>query len=999
MSVRSVNFNNLFAFAVVNARSISAKIESLVDLFTETELSLACISETWLKNGRLLDSNILDLEESHGISFITKNRSGRGGGVAVAYDMGKMALKKVFAKICEPYEIVCCAGNTRGTKRKVVVISYYMPPSLKASETENMIGCIDDLIGRAKSEWPDPIIIVSGDANRRPVDNAFTGYPDVMNQVAGPSRLGQFLLCCATNLGDTIKDRFTSEPLASEQDEPSDHRVLVYKCDLPRRDSFTKKTFTFRPYRRKGELQFGRLLLQTNWEEIETGDPSSAAEKLAEILLRYTDECFPLKTCTVKSNDLPWATRRFKRKVRQRKRKFRRRGRCREWKELKAESNHILHEGKSEFLQKVEMIGKNSKKFFQAVNKLKHREAPAPWSILEMFPGESEKDIAETVASFFNAISQEYEPIGPPSPGNAAMFRNIEPYEISARLKKMKKPKSRLRGDIDPRLNVKYCDVLAFPLAYMYNLISSTGKWPDLWKLENVTVIPKNSCPSSLSELRNLSCTPLYSKLLESFVLEEIKKEVKLSNSQYGGMRGCGVDHFLVETWHQILSSNDDNRAGTNLVSIDFEKAFNRMDHGQCLEDLRAKGASPGPLAMVNAFLYGRRMTVRIGNECSEPRTVPGGSPQGSILANFLFCVTVNSFSREHEMDPLPQRAPALHPIGAEAITSTPRRRAPADVSDDSDPDESFRFFRLRKPYVLETSDEEESFIMPQSQINDVLGPPERWVTEKPTIRCYIDDFNCVEKVQVQGAITHISEQRQKCLVHAAGSESVFLGVCSDAGKKKMKVNAAKTQMVCISSSHDDVKSYMNIDGKRMLSAPTLKILGFTFSNRPTAHAHINLTLTKLRRRLWMLTHLRHAGMHTNSLLNMYFSLIRSVADFAAPAYHSLLTANQSEALERIQKKALRAIFGHQYSYATVLQHQNIPTLEERRKELLTNFAVKCSKNERFSAKWFPLADNTGHLTRKKNKYKEFTSRTERLKKSPVCAMRKILNEIEASTD
>ena len=41
-------------------------------------------------------------------------------------------------------------------------------------------------------------------------------------------------------------------------------------------------------------------------------------------------------------------------------------------------------------------------------------------------------------------------------------------------------------------------------------------------------------------------------------------------------------------------------------------------------------------------------MTVKVGKAKSIPRTVPGGSPQGSILGNFLFCVATNELATEN---------------------------------------------------------------------------------------------------------------------------------------------------------------------------------------------------------------------------------------------------------------------------------------------------------------------------------------------------------------
>ena len=54
---------------------------------------------------------------------------------------------------------------------------------------------------------------------------------------------------------------------------------------------------------------------------------------------------------------------------------------------------------------------------------------------------------------------------------------------------------------------------------------------------------------------------------------------------------------------------------------------------------------------MVSAFLYGRTMRVHVGSAMSDPRTVPGGSPQGSILGNFLFCVATRELGELNQRE------------------------------------------------------------------------------------------------------------------------------------------------------------------------------------------------------------------------------------------------------------------------------------------------------------------------------------------------------------
>ena len=56
--------------------------------------------------------------------------------------------------------------------------------------------------------------------------------------------------------------------------------------------------------------------------------------------------------------------------------------------------------------------------------------------------------------------------------------------------------------------------------AQIFNEIVKTLLWPLKWKTDYVTIIPKKSKPQEIGDLRNISCTKLFSKIMESFVLE-----------------------------------------------------------------------------------------------------------------------------------------------------------------------------------------------------------------------------------------------------------------------------------------------------------------------------------------------------------------------------------------------------------------------------------------------------------------------------------------------
>lgn len=52
-----------FRYILANARSLTPKIESLLDYFDELDLHMAIVTESWLKPGKELEKNLRDLED------------------------------------------------------------------------------------------------------------------------------------------------------------------------------------------------------------------------------------------------------------------------------------------------------------------------------------------------------------------------------------------------------------------------------------------------------------------------------------------------------------------------------------------------------------------------------------------------------------------------------------------------------------------------------------------------------------------------------------------------------------------------------------------------------------------------------------------------------------------------------------------------------------------------------------------------------------------------
>ena len=106
--------------------------------------------------------------------------------------------------------------------------------------------------------------------------------------------------------------------------------------------------------------------------------------------------------------------------------------------------------------------------------------------------------------------------------------------------------------------------------------------------------------------------------------------------------------------------------------------------------------------------------------------------------------------------------------------------------------------------------------------------------------------------------------------------------------------------------------------------------------------------------KLWVLRHLRRSNSSKESLVEIYREFIRPIIEYASVVYGPLLNGQLEEKVERLQKTALRLIFGKK-TYARLLEDSKLENFSTRRTNALKKFAEKNIQNSRFSDSWFPL--------------------------------------------
>lgn len=100
-------------------------------------------------------------------------------------------------------------------------------------------------------------------------------------------------------------------------------------------------------------------------------------------------------------------------------------------------------------------------------------------------------------------------------------------------------------------------------------------------------------------------------------------------------------------------------------------------------------------------------------------------------------------------------------------------------------------------------------------------------------------------------------------------------------------------------------------EGTQITSQDSLKILEFTFGRKPTVEVHVIARAAKFRSRLWLLRHVKRAGIPNNNLTKLYLSLLVPVLDYASIVYRSMLNKCLTALLEGLQAFALKNIHGH----------------------------------------------------------------------------------------
>ena len=646
----------------INCQSLRNKLAPLKQCINYIKPDIITGCESWLDNS---NSNAEVLPEGYNNQVIRRDRNKYGGGVFIATkDEIKLTEVKTSQNNCE-----IAWGEIKTTSGSVIIGSYYRPPDSNITQMQAMHDSVEEIMSKNINKT----ILLQGDFNlphinwERKAHKVGSSQKELSEQlletcsqfnleqmITTPTRQMNILDLFLTNKPSLVTSCDTIPGLSDHDAICSDINIKPKYNKQPRREILLFNKANWEKIKTEIKTKCDNIIkeklnVEGKWEAFKAainevlGDPDNITRKMSS-----------------KIKDIPWMNKNLKKQIAKRNAMFkkfkqtRNQEDCRKYKQLRKTTQKNLRKAHWEHINSTldeSLKSGNSKPFWKYV-KAKRVDNVGVSGLKEngILHEDSKTKASLLLKQFSSVFTKEDNSVPLPHIENPTDYPNIENIKVNEKgvltlLTKLNTNKASGPDGISNKF-LKACASEISPLiTQIFQDSLNSHELPEDWRKANVAPIFKKGEKSTPANYRPVSLTSVCCKLLEHIVCKHIlihlEKYNILSKLQHGFRSGHSCETQLLITIDDLLQ-NYNKKLQTDVIILDFSKAFDTVPHQRLLHKLRNYGINGTINKWIEEFLTKRSHRVIVDGEASSYDHVESGVPQGTVLGPLLFLIYIN---------------------------------------------------------------------------------------------------------------------------------------------------------------------------------------------------------------------------------------------------------------------------------------------------------------------------------------------------------------------
>lgn len=515
----------------------------------------------------------------------------------------------------------------------------YHPPSPMYNTIE-FLDYIENTAGYLGVTHPGSTIVVAGDVN-------------TLNMGELQSRTGLTSMVTAPTRGANILDQIlTSEPLTFDRVKvvksviKTDHSaVIAYSGAVKQTVQKSTRKCEFRKRSPAQNCSFLSYASALNPSDFLGSDPDHLFDNFYSLSTSLLDHFYPSRFVSIASTDPPFMTPEIKSALRK-KNLLMKKGNLEEAGALAAKIGTLITKKTSSQLSHLNSKT-DSKTLWEEVRALTGRTSkPSPP------PGVDSASLNAHYASI--STDRLYElPKLKAGPLPAPSYPPLNERTVFYLLDNLQPTATGLDGL--PAWYIRLAaPIFSNPLSTLFNQSILCSIVPTQWKVSCIHPLPKIPTPTTPSDYRPISITPILSRILERVIVSNYiyptlnaPPNLHMLKDQFA-FRPTGSTTAAVISFLNCITNHLETQPFVRVIALDFSKAFDSLRHATLLANLSGIGLPDNIYNWIVHFLTDRKHCTRFNDVLSDVAPITASVIQGSVIGPAAFIIAASTLRPVH---------------------------------------------------------------------------------------------------------------------------------------------------------------------------------------------------------------------------------------------------------------------------------------------------------------------------------------------------------------